>query len=85
MSLDRETGTCGRWGCAFTKASQPILGSQGLEASTLGPPGGWFSHSCYSVAQSCPTLCDLMVCSTPGLRVLHHLPGACSNSRTLSR
>ena len=28
----------------------------------------------YSVAQLCPTLRDLMGCSTPGLRVLHHLP-----------
>ena len=27
-----------------------------------------------SVAQSCPTLCNLMNCSTPGLLVLHHLP-----------
>ena len=27
-----------------------------------------------SVAQSCPTLCDPMECSTPGLPVLHHLP-----------
>ena len=27
-----------------------------------------------SVAQSCPTLCDRMDCSTPGLPVLHHLP-----------
>ena len=27
-----------------------------------------------SVAQSCPTLCDPMDCSTPGLPVLHHLP-----------
>ena len=26
-----------------------------------------------SVAQSCPTLCDLMNCSTPGFSVLHHL------------
>ena len=25
------------------------------------------------VAQSCPTLCDFMDCSTPGLPVLHHL------------
>ena len=33
--------------------------------------------SCYlqfsSVAQSCPTLCDPMDCSTPGLSVLHQL------------
>ena len=27
-----------------------------------------------SVAQSCPTLCDLMNRSTPGLPVHHHLP-----------
>ena len=27
-----------------------------------------------SVAQSCPTLCDPMGCSTPGFPVLHHLP-----------
>ena len=29
---------------------------------------------CYSVTQSCPTLCDPMVCSTPGLPVHHQLP-----------
>ena len=27
-----------------------------------------------SAAQSCPTLCDTMDCSTPGLRVHHQLP-----------
>ena len=27
-----------------------------------------------SVAQSCPTLCDLMNCNTPGLPVDHQLP-----------
>ena len=27
-----------------------------------------------SVAQSCPTLCDPMNCSTPGLPVNHQLP-----------
>ena len=27
-----------------------------------------------SVAQLCPTLCDPMNCSTPGLRVHHQLP-----------
>jgi len=31
------------------------------------------NHSC-SVAQSCPTLCNPMDCSTPGFPVLHHLP-----------
>ena len=29
---------------------------------------------CSSVSQSCPTLCDLMDCSTPGFPVLHYLP-----------
>ena len=29
---------------------------------------------CSSVAQSCPTLCNPMNCSTPGFPVLHHLP-----------
>ena len=29
---------------------------------------------CCSVAQSCPTLCDPMDCSTRGFPVLHHLP-----------
>ena len=29
---------------------------------------------CRSVAQSCPTLCDPMDCSMPGLPVPHHLP-----------
>ena len=34
------------------------------------PPSVQFS----SVAQSCPTLCDPMNCSTPGLPVHHQLP-----------
>ena len=29
-----------------------------------------------SVTQSCPTLCDPMNCSTPGLPVCHQLPGS---------
>ena len=31
-------------------------------------------HTAYSVAQACPTLCDPMDCSTPGLPVHHQLP-----------
>ena len=34
----------------------------------------WCIACCCSVTQSCPTLFDPMVCSTPGLSVLHHLP-----------
>ena len=37
-----------------------------------------------SVAQSCPTLCNPMNCSTPGLPV-HHQPGVHSNSHPSSR
>ena len=33
-----------------------------------------FNCSCCSVAQLCPTLCDLMDCSTPGFPILHYLP-----------
>ena len=35
---------------------------------------GFPVHKFSSVAQSRPTLCDLMDCSTPGLPVHHHLP-----------
>ena len=38
-----------------------------------------------SIAQSCPTLCDAMNSSTPGLPVHHHLPGVYSNPCPLSR
>ena len=31
-------------------------------------------HDCCSVAQSCPTLCNSMDCSTPGFPVFHYLP-----------
>ena len=34
----------------------------------------WQSVQFSSVAQSCPTLCNPMNCSTPGLPVHHHLP-----------
>ena len=38
------------------------------------PPKQWkYFCCCYSVAQSCPTLCDSMNGSMPGFPVLHHL------------
>ena len=40
---------------------------------------------CCSLAQSCPTLCDPVDCSTPGFPGHHQLPWACSNSRPSSR
>ena len=41
--------------------------------SVVHTHNGMFS-SVSSVAQSCPTLCDSMNCSTPGLPVHHQLP-----------
>ena len=43
---------------------------QGWVVRVLGSDIWQFS----SVAQSCPTLCDPINCSTPGLPVHHHLP-----------
>ena len=44
----------------------------------LSPPAwlgvAWPSELISSVAQSCPTLCNSMDCSTPGLPVHHQLP-----------
>ena len=43
--------------------------------SSPSPPALNLSqHQFSSVAQSCPTLCDPMNCSTPGLPVHHQLP-----------
>ena len=39
----------------------------------LGPPYLQCSCCC-SITKLCPTLCDLMDCSTPGFPVLHYLP-----------
>ena len=47
----------------------------GCHKSRLLPPKtlNWDSVQFSSVAQSCPTLCDPMNCSTPGLPVHHQL------------
>ena len=38
------------------------------------PTGPLLEHCCFLVAESWPTLCHLMDCSTPGFPVLHYLP-----------
>ena len=46
-----------------------------FKSSFLGSAGCcWLSAQFSSVTQSCPTLCDPMNCSTPGLPVHHQLP-----------
>ena len=43
--------------------------------STVCTPSHHFNTLQFSsVAQSCPTICDLMNCSTPGLPVHHQIP-----------
>ena len=58
------------WACRAV-GSPGILTVQRREKSTEQAMGGGGGGS---VTQSCPTLCDPMDCSTPGLPVSHHLP-----------
>ena len=62
---------CLWWGWAgLQPASSPLVFAQSFILwVVLTVPSVQFS----SVAQSCPTLCDPMNCSTPGLPVHHHL------------
>ena len=70
-------GICGQshhvlsWAHRLFRTRQPSIGEnkQGLEFI-----GRAFSVQFSSVAQSCPTLCNPMNCSTPGLPVHHQLP-----------
>ena len=45
-----------------------------MEGNLLNSVPADFNVQFSSVAQSCPTLCDSMNCSTPGLPVHHQLP-----------
>ena len=57
------------WWCSITLIS-PITMSGDTRYPLFFPLQSQFS----SVAQTCPTLCDPMDCSTPGLPVHHQLP-----------
>ena len=53
------------------KTFKELLGaSVGLQTVT----GQWQVMKFSSVAQSCPTICNPMKCSTPGLPVHHQFP-----------
>ena len=59
-----------------------------IHISYISCIGRWVLYHyfcCCSFAQSCPTLCYPMDWSMPGFPVLHHSPGACSNSCPLSQ
>ena len=45
----------------------------------------FFFLTCWSLTQSCPTLCDPINCSTPSFQVLHYLPEFAQTQCSLSR
>ena len=66
---------------SFTSASQAKWVS--VDVDSTSPPHHqkeitcvplYAEDSCYLTAQSCPTLCDTVDCSTPGFPVHHQLP-----------
>ena len=71
---DQGTGRSGvHWGPSFWFSdSYLIVSSHDMEAERASSSVS-FCCRC-SVAQSCLTLCDPMVCSTPAFPVLHYLP-----------
>ena len=77
IHLGRHPYTCSRFYQIIIQTSFPICTSKSK---------GWVYlvlHICSaqfsSVAQSCPTLCDPMSCSMPGLPVHHKTPGVHPN------
>ena len=54
-------------------SSQSLPLEQGAHCC-MSSTQNWHSVQFSTVAQSCPTLCDPMNCSTPGLPVHHQLP-----------
>ena len=52
--------------CKFTETGSSLVVTWG------GVGWGWGVMGCCSVSQSCPTLCDPMVFSTPGFPVFYH-------------
>ena len=69
-----QTGvTCS---CATPGWSQGPAGCQGRRRTqeTRSPWGSYLLDHLSSVTQSCPTLCNPMDCSTPGLPVHHQIP-----------
>ena len=63
---------CGHWQDLFWKQISFNLAVFGKDESNFRKNNIMFQFS--SVAQSCPTLCDPMNCSTPGLPVHQQLP-----------
>ena len=67
-------GSCSTFNLSFDKFVGEKVVSPSYSSAILGPPPYIFLVQFSSVTWSCPTLCDPMNCSTPGLPVHHQLP-----------
>ena len=59
---------------SWRKARNSLKLSYEVMGGATEPHSKFLIASCCIVAQSCPTLCDPMDCSMPGLPVLHYVP-----------
>ena len=72
MEFFRHT-EASRFHCRHTNTTTNVTGSSS-DGRKGTQDGNLHLHQFSSVAQSCPTLCDPVNCSTPGLPVHHQLP-----------
>ena len=85
-SKRKISGILNRKGKPIQQTEAPVsttsYGSRNISPQRCLGPNSWNLVICYiqfssvqfsSAAQSCPTLCDTMNCSTPGLPVDHQL------------
>ena len=72
LSLSHKSGSCWSSAAVFTFSPEVWSQQSGWMGRDFEGIGSWDCGS--SVTQLCPTLCDLMNRSTPGLPVHHQLP-----------
>ena len=68
-----ELFSCELFSCVILSFKSNTNKEIALSKNIILSSAAWQFHMC-SVAQLCPTLCDPMNCSTPGLPVHHQLP-----------
>ena len=72
QNCERKIDYSSHWN--FTQLPQHCSSIVGVSCLLYLSKGKFSSVQFSSVTQSCPTLCDHMDCSTPGLPVHHQLP-----------